>query len=321
MSAVSGEPVPRRASNGLLAAFYAGLGRPCPLDGDRVAAFDWKGAGVRARYVLCLTPRSGSTWLSHLLASTGLCGRPAEFFNDDMIATRNRPIGAASFPEYFDAIVRSSTTASTFGFAIDFYRMRWLAEIVDLEAVFLAPGTRFVALFRRDRLAQAISILLAIESGVWHRLRDGSPFGPDAQPIAGPPRPVDDLGDGPVWGWAVNLALHEGRWERFFERHGVSPLRMSYEDLVAGSREHVLRVLAHVTVPPRDSDVIVARVSALVDATRRLAGETSWRIASRFRLRYPEALERLDRLRSPEDVEAFVGELRDEHGITVELWR
>lgn len=132
---------------------------------------------------------------------------------------------------------------------------------------------------------------------------------------------MEDLGDESIWGWAVNLALHEGRWERFFECHRISPLRMSYEDLVTGSREQVLRVLVHVTTPPPDPEIVVSKVATLIDATQRLAGETSWRIASRFRLRYPEARERLDRLRSPEDVEAFVHELREKHGVTVGLWR
>ena len=32
-------------------------------------------------YAICTTIRSGSTWLSELLASTGQLGRPAEYFS------------------------------------------------------------------------------------------------------------------------------------------------------------------------------------------------------------------------------------------------
>src|SRR5215210_6559319 len=36
----------------------------------------------RMSYLVCATPRSGSTLLCELLASTGIAGRPAEYFED-----------------------------------------------------------------------------------------------------------------------------------------------------------------------------------------------------------------------------------------------
>ena len=94
---------------------------------------------------------------------------------------------------------------------------------------------------RIDRLAQAVSLVRAQQTGQWtHALR-----------VRGEPRYDRD---------AIRQALRrveheESSWDRYFSEHGVSPLEVVYEQLVADHRGTVTAVLAHlghtgVEVPP-----------------------------------------------------------------------
>lgn len=305
--------------NPLLEALYEGIQQACPETPPTLDRFDWDAAGIQIRYIICMTPRSGSTWLGHLLDATGLCGKPGEFFNNDVIPSHNRHLKASSFPDYFNRVVHTAQSASTFGFKINFNRMRWLCELIDLEDVFLDPGTRFVALYRRDVLAQAISTLKAIKTRVWHRAQqDGTVLGASAEPATDLKEPVTDLDDSEIWGWILNLIIEEQRWETFFDQHGVTPLRLNYEDLVTNPRQQVLRILRYVLGERVDaSPAALEQVASLEGTTRRLADEHSWRIWSRFLLTYFDELESVYKLRSGLDVNEFRRHLRQKHDLRV----
>src|SRR3954453_9104678 len=51
-------------------------------------------------YLICATPRSGSTLLAQLLASTGLAGTPIEYFHEERMATLRDEWGTVSLDEY-----------------------------------------------------------------------------------------------------------------------------------------------------------------------------------------------------------------------------
>lgn len=304
--------------NALLESLHRGLGTEMPADLPRLDSFDWRAAGIETRYMVCITPRSGSTWLEKLLASTRLCGSPGEFFNEKNISVRSRNLGASGFQEYFERIVRKSQSDSTFGFEINYGRLQNFAELVDIESVFLRPGTRFVAMFRRDLLAQAISTLTAIKSGVWHRKQDGAPLGLEdaagkkSAPVAA------DLDDESLWWWILRLHVEERGWQTFFDDHGITPFRIFYEDLCTASHYQVLRILRFVKEGRIELDgALLDTVAGLKNDTQRLADEFTWQVWSRFTFEYFDELEALYRERSSLDPKNFRKMLADKHGLRI----
>src|SRR5580658_2414201 len=95
-----------------------------PADALPMRAFDWARSGVALPYVIFITGRCGSTLLTRLLAASGLCGNPDEFFNEEQMIDRAREWQTSDFRAYFRAAVRHTVTNRRFGFEIDPFRFQ-----------------------------------------------------------------------------------------------------------------------------------------------------------------------------------------------------
>jgi LPS sulfotransferase NodH len=97
-----------------------------------------------------------------------------------------------------------------------------------MDAAF--PNPALVRLYRRDLLAQAISL---------YRARYGSQYHahlPAARPVA-----FDAVA---IQAMMVELTRSKARWELYFARNGVTPLAIAYEDLAADP-DAAVRAIAH----------------------------------------------------------------------------
>ena len=181
-------------------------------------------------YFICATPRCGSWFLSGLLASTGVAGRPHEWFWRDTRASLERAWGVAG-DEYVQLVLAAGTTPNgVFG-----AKVMW-ASLPDLAPF---PRPSFVWLRRRDRLAQAVSFAKAVQTGHWHHW--------DPEPREVPSYRFD----------VVDTLLREveeldRQWEGWFEREGLEPLELGYEQLVGDPVAATLRVLGFLSLelPP-----------------------------------------------------------------------
>jgi LPS sulfotransferase NodH len=161
-------------------------------------------------YILCATPRSGSTLLCDLLASTGVAGKPHSYYrNEDAsdwaeswdVPRPCRLEDAAFEKAYLAAMIREGT-AETGVFGL---RLMW-SSVADasrrLDAIAGSHAdvasrfdrafgpTLYIHLSRQDKLAQAISLIRAEQSGLWHRAADGA----ERERTAPPRTPVYDAG-------------------------------------------------------------------------------------------------------------------------------
>jgi LPS sulfotransferase NodH len=231
-------------------------------------------------YVLCATPRSGSTLLCETLAATGVAGRPNSFFRPaDILAWADswaipHPDGpeAPDFDRAFLAAARREGEAGTGVFGL---RLMWdsLAEAsrrlnralgreMDVaEALEAAFGpVLFVHLSREDRVAQAVSRLRAEQSGLWHLAADGSVLEGAAEPRA-------TAYDGARIAQLVReLADAEDGWDRFFRDRDLHPLRLTYEGLAARPAAAVALVLAALGLDPTGAADIGPATSRLPPA-------------------------------------------------------
>lgn len=140
---------------------------------------DW--AAPRLSYVICATARTGSSLLADYLTSLGTAGRPDEYFNS------RPPRGALRTPawirergrmgplEYLGMIVTlgqtdngvfgAKVTGSAFDEALSLMRAGFAPGLSPrrlLDAAF--PGLKAIVVTRLDKVAQAVSVLRALES-------------------------------------------------------------------------------------------------------------------------------------------------------------
>jgi LPS sulfotransferase NodH len=214
------------------------------VEADRSYAFD---VAAPMSYVLCATPRTGSTFLCSLLSSTGVAGRPESYLRDEdwrlwaerfgMPALADR---SEDYPPFVAGAVRAGSTHNgVFG-----ARLMWGTMPVLVRGLDPCQGRRsdhevladalgplcFVHLQRHDVVGQAVSWARAEQSGYWQHgdQRTGEPrFDLDQ---------LDEL--------VRTIDGHNAAWRHWFVDQGVEPVNVAYESVVAAPSDTV-RVILH----------------------------------------------------------------------------
>lgn len=180
-------------------------------------------------YVICATPRSGSTYLCELLASTGQLGKPEEYFN----TVGRRKHTDPNYPKNPRAQVEiarfmGATPNGIYGVKIMLLQYHRARKRVDLFHAL--PNLEFLRIRRRDLLGQAISMWRAQQTGqyVASRRANRTPVY-DAQKIR-------DYLDA--------VLVMDASWNALMLERGVQPLTFDYEDVVRDPQAAVDRVAA-----------------------------------------------------------------------------
>jgi trehalose 2-sulfotransferase len=228
---------------------------------------------VSVSYLVCATPRSGSTLLCEALSDTGVAGNPLEFFEalpetgvprrphdylaglDDESAyalIEDAPPhdpppysdvrGIADYAEHLERVRRLGTTANgVFGAKLmwahlmDLGRRLGIGDPVRLvDELFDRP--RFVWVRREDTVRQAVSLWRAMQTQSWRAERAPGAHEPQFSYAA-----LDHL--------VGLLTAHDAAWERFFIQAGPV-LTLTYEEVAADLAGAVRRTLAHIGVQP-----------------------------------------------------------------------
>ncbi len=209
-------------------------------------------------YAICTTIRSGSTWLAELLASTGQLGRPAEFFSTKFqkrVRSPDYPEGARG--QIAHALEHGSTPNGVYGLKIYPMQLDGLSRRLNWTEVL--PGLGFVHFGRRDLLGQAISRVRVNQTLQWR----------STLPAAAEPR---------YDGAAILDAMREtvaqdARWQLFFARNGIAPLRLVYEDALSAADATVEAVARLVGI----EGPVVAAPERIAVAVQRDATNAEWR--------------------------------------------
>ena len=192
--------------------------------------FDFPARAPELVYLLATVPRSGSSFLSHVLWQTGCLGAPLEYLNFDksgpyffahdtpgqqdwlwrsVLQRRTSPngvFGVKCFPTQLEALHQSNP-----------------ALLSAIWSALLPPGRpgRIVHLARRDRTAHAISYARATLSGIWRKEQEaGGRAEPEYSEAA--------LATAERW-----IELQAAAWEEMFASLRIEPLRLWHEDVVA----------------------------------------------------------------------------------------
>jgi len=222
-----------------------------------------------ADYVICTNPRSGSWLLSEGLGSTRLAGNPREWFNvleeqQQRARWRMKHPAGLDYAAYL-ALVRaqSTTTNGMCGLKLMYYQFAELprklealgvrARLTPAEAMAkLFPQARHLWLVRRDKIRQAISLLIACRTAEWWSI-DG--FTSDTRPVSGREPEFDAQS---IARLERGLIENDAGWQTYFNERRIVPRVVYYEDLAADYEGTIASILtwlgvpdaAAVTIPP-----------------------------------------------------------------------
>ncbi|TIN95850.1 MAG: Stf0 sulfotransferase [Mesorhizobium sp.] len=249
------------------------LGLPC-LKQDR-------GSHMFDAYIICGTPRTGSTLLCKLLASTGASGDPHSFYR-----RQDLPEWAQEWKlparetmdelEFSVAYLEAAIAAGKGGTGI--FGLRLMRENLDelsaiLDRIFpgLASDTArfekafghvlYIHLSREDKLAQAVSLVKAQQTGLWHVAPDGT----EIERVGVPGQPRYDFQR--IKGELAELEAYDAAWNTWFAKHGVTPLQVGYERLSADPAEALLAICEALGVQAPDAEAVRPGVAKLSDET------------------------------------------------------
>lgn len=242
-------------------------------------------------YVICTSPRSGSTLLCRLLREVGDAGLPDSHFHEPLLekwfgyygfrkddfSTQKDALKAV----FHSAYEHGKGAGQVFGLRLQRHSFNFFIEQLSIlypsipsdklrmEAVF--GSTLFVHLTRENKLDQAISYVKAKQSGLWHKAPDGT----ELERLSEPKELVYDAA-----AIAAQLELSdqmETQWEAWFEDEKIKPLRITYDELSAAPYATLMRVLQALGLEHEPKAEVTPPVAKLADATNQ-----EW--AERFRI-------------------------------------
>jgi LPS sulfotransferase NodH len=243
-------------------------------------------------YIVCTSPRTGSTLLCQGLSHCGRAGAPAEFFDHrpEVEDYWRRRYGIDRESDYVSGIIAATSTANgVFG-----TKLHWCTLLAMYRALRGGPASptaarqdgslndlllqrfstvSYVWLRRRNKVAQGISHFKASRTSVWEL-----PAAPQPHPMRQPTSVDFDLR---LIDYCVEWAhIYDNEWGAFFQRRHIAPMQLFYEDLSSAYDQSLRAVLGFLDIP----DV---GLPDAVPKLKRLADETSLKWEQQYRALRP----------------------------------
>jgi LPS sulfotransferase NodH len=234
-------------------------------------------------YILCGTPRTGSTLLCDLLASTKRAGTPDSFygrkFMPDWAAAWHLPEPSTMSERdyaivYLEAAMRVGKAGTPiFGLRLMRESLDELSASLDLIHPGLASDRArfekgfgkilYIHLFRENKLEQAISYVKAEQTGLWHVAPDGT----EIERLAPPQDPRYDFAR--LKAEVEKLEAYDAAWNTWFKTQEISPLRIGYETLATDPAASLIRICDALGIPAPKAEDVKPGVAKLSDETSR----------------------------------------------------
>lgn len=234
-------------------------------------------------YIICGTPRTGSTLLCNLLAATRSAGNPDSYyglkFMADWARDWNLPDPSTMREDDFNRIYLAAAIRAGKG-ETGMFGLRLMREnLEDLMAILtrIFPGLEsdtvrlerafgrllHIHLTREDKLAQAISYIKAQQTGLWHIAPDGT----EIERLAPPQEPQYDFKR--IRDEVARLGAYDEDWNTWFAAQAITPLMVVYEQLEADPATTLRAICEALGIPSPQQHEVRPGVARLSDATSK----------------------------------------------------
>jgi trehalose 2-sulfotransferase len=223
------------------------------------------------RYIIAITPRSGSSHLCDVLKSGKYLGRPGEMLSRDFIPNILKNVPARTPDEYFSHVFRALRSPT----GISGIKCSWF-QFQDFRSAMAHPEVadsfRYIYLTRRDLTAQAVSLYRATQTKVFHTNIEHST------------ESLTKLDELPydyeqIKFWRAHIESQECGWQKFFVEKNIFPLCIHYEDVDADVTAVAQRIAAYIN-RPRAAREVKPETSAF----RKISSRKSVEWTARFDL-------------------------------------
>lgn len=230
-------------------------------------------------YVICCTPRTGSTLLCDLLSAIGIAGEPDSFFMQDVDPIWSKQWGLPPSEgkgtvhhssAYLEAAISAGRGVSRiFGLRLMRKNLPDLMAMIDqvypgrtsdkerLQAAF--GRVLYIHLSRRDKLSQAISMVKAEQTGLWHIAPDGS----ELERLAAPKAPEYDFAR--LRAKLDELERYDNQWVTWFSEQQIEPHMLTYETLSEHPDAAVRAICEEIGIHHPSPGTLVPGVAKLAD--------------------------------------------------------
>lgn len=223
--------------------------------------------------MICTSPRSGSTLLCTLLRATRVAGWPESWLYGPSIGDWAKRMELPEDTPFRDIVAgvldKGRAGGSVFGLRQQWPSFPLLCSTLERER----PETtargrlegalgplRYVYLKREDKVEQAVSLIRANQTGIWHRNADGSIY------ERKDPSGEDGFDANAIEEQARQLTCYDECWSAWFDAEKITPLRLTYDDLSSNPNGTLALVLDWIGIDPSHANGITAPTRRLADA-------------------------------------------------------
>lgn len=180
-------------------------------------------------YVVCSTPRSGSSVLCEALCNTKLAGAPTEYFDKATMERFWQNWSISSKPEYIEVLLKKKTGPNgVFGTKTHLFQYGMAFGFEELPQQL--PGLKFVWVRRNDVVQQAVSYTKAVQLDLWTY---GGNAGNDRELVY-------DFEQ--ILQFKNRIESENQMWLNFFREQNIQPYNMIYEEFALNLVESVEQV-------------------------------------------------------------------------------
>jgi LPS sulfotransferase NodH len=191
---------------------------------------------AKIRYVIYFTPRSGSSWLTDILARTKRLSLANEAFNPNFLPKMAQACNASNLEQYINVILRRHNHKGVHGFEITMHQLNAVFPSTDYFIEHFGSGPCFW-LIREDVVAQAVSLAKMVTTKVAHT----ASATPEQRQAAEAAFKYDGA---LIKHWLRHIRVAEQKNETLFTQYGLTPLRISYEQVATLEADHAVSLIS-----------------------------------------------------------------------------
>ena len=242
------------------------------VDDDRIKHIDSL-PEPRSRFLIAITPRSGSSYLCDVMTKIKLFGVPGEMINQQFIPEIIKKIPGRTAEEYIRNVIRCRKTKNGIsGLKASWFQFRGFTETMDDHSYM--SGFKYIYLTRRDLAAQAISLYKATETSVFHtNVQHSEEAITKLRSLEYDYEKIKE--------WYVHIDRQEKGWQKYFFKNRIFPLCITYEEIDDDVFGVIKRIATFVGVDPNN-----VRMPEESSVFERIRDQRNVEWAHRFSLEY-----------------------------------